>query len=344
MGIHSYHKAVETPVSFLKWVFLFLLVSSGVWAQPGGQKSFEFLNVSSNARLSGLGGVNVSYLDKDVNFFQSNPALVSDSMAGWGSLGYQFYVADIGVTSFTYAHDFNSIGTLGFGVQHFGYGTISGYDQTGAPTADYSAGETVIVISKSHQVGNFRLGLNLKPAFSSIAGYRSSALLVDIGGTFVHPSKELVVGMVIKNLGVVMQEYTETGSSTLPVDIQAGITFKPEYMPLRFSFTAHQLVNSSLNDETTDNQLRQLDKVLRHFNFGAEILLHKKVNVLVGYNYLIHQDLKLENGGGGAGVSFGFVARTKFFEFIFSRGGYVAGSAGYSFSLLSNFNNFLKKS
>ena len=36
-----------------------------------------------------------------------------------------------------------------------------------------------------------------------------------------------------------------------------------------------------------------LDKIFRHFNFGAEVLLHRNVNLMVGYNYLVHQELKL---------------------------------------------------
>ncbi len=115
MGIYGNHKTFKTPVSFLKWVFLFLFTSTSAIAQPGGDKSYEFLNVPTNARLAGLGGVNVSYLDKDVNFFMSNPALVSDSLTGWGSMGYQFYVADIGQASFSYAHEFKKVGTIGFG-------------------------------------------------------------------------------------------------------------------------------------------------------------------------------------------------------------------------------------
>ena len=262
----------------LKWVFLFWVSSTIAQAQPGGSKAYSFLDIPANARLGGLGGVNVSKLDQDVNFFQSNPSLVSDSLAGWGAAGYQFYAGDIGQATFAYAHDFKRIGTLAMGIQHLSYGSVEGFDPTGAPIGQYSSGETVLIISKSHQVGNFRIGASIKPAFSSIAGFRSSALLFDIGGVFVHPEQELVVGMVIKNLGFVMQEYSETSSSRLPADVQVGVTFKPEYMPLRFSFTAWQLINPSLNDELTDNQRSGLDKVLRHFNFGAEILIHKKVN------------------------------------------------------------------
>ncbi len=33
---------------------------------------------------SGLGGVNVSLADRDVNFFLSNPALSGDTLSGYG--------------------------------------------------------------------------------------------------------------------------------------------------------------------------------------------------------------------------------------------------------------------
>ena len=80
--------------------------SSTAFAQTGGKKSFEFLNVPNNARLAALGGVNVSLADRDINFFFSNPALVGDTLAGFASASYQFYVADIGQATFSYAHNF----------------------------------------------------------------------------------------------------------------------------------------------------------------------------------------------------------------------------------------------
>ncbi|HEU5290646.1 MAG TPA: hypothetical protein VFU05_08405, partial [Cyclobacteriaceae bacterium] len=147
-------------------------------AQLGGQRSFEFLNVPGNARLNGLGGVNVSLCDKDINFLWSNPALTGDSLAGFASAGYQFFVADIGQAAFAYSHKFKSIGTVSFGVQHMNYGEINGYDATGMELGSYKSGETAFVISKSHQVSHFRMGINLKTVFSNIAGYRSSAMMI----------------------------------------------------------------------------------------------------------------------------------------------------------------------
>jgi hypothetical protein len=310
-----------------------------------GQKSFEFLHAANNARLAALGGVNTSLANRDVNFFYSNPALVSDSLAGFASATYQFYVADIGQATATYAHRFKTIGTLVFGVQHLNYGTIKSYDATGAEIGTYRSGETAIVVGKSHQINNFSFGANLKFAFSNIAAYRATAVLADLGGTFNHPTQDLRVGLVLKNMGLTLSEYSETSATELPFDVQAGITFKPEHMPIRFSFTAYNLARKDVvyKDVNTTDEPGTFDKILRRVNFGAEILLHRNVNVLVGYNHLTHQELKLETGGGGAGVSLGFSARIKSFEFIFSRSGYVAGKAGYGFTVSSNINSMLKK-
>lgn len=314
------------------------------FAQVGGKHSFEFLNVPNNGRLAGLGGVNVSLADKDINFFFSNPALVSDTLSGWASAGYQFYLADIGQSAFSYAHDFEKIGTVSFGIQHIGYGTISGYDAAGQETGDFKSGETAVVVSKSHQVGNFRFGANLKGVFSSIAGYRSSAVMIDLGCIFIHPDKAFTAGLVIKNAGFVLSRYTPENNATLPFDVQAGTTFKPEHMPLRFSITAYNLARPDIayyNPDDGNNEPGVIDKVLRHFNLGAEILLHRNFAILVGYNYLIHKELKLEQSGGGAGVSIGINGRIKSFEFTASRNSYVIGTAGYTFTVSTNVRNIL---
>ncbi len=315
------------------------------FGQLGG-RAFTFLDVPNNARLAALGGVNTSLADRDINFVYANPALAGDTLAGVASASYQFYTADIGQATFTYGHNFKKLGTLVMGVQHLGYGTIKGYDDTGADLGDFKSGETLLTVARTHQVRYFRVGVALKAAFSSIAGYHANALMVDVGGVFVHPHQDLRIGLVVKNLGFMLSEYSETSSSTLPLDVRLGITFKPEHMPLRFSVTAYNLTRTSAvydNPADDTDNAKALDKVLRRFNFGAELLLHRNVNLLLGYNYRMHQELKLQNAGAGAGISLGFSARVKSFEFVFSRGGYVAGSAAYTLSLAANIDNMLNR-
>lgn len=326
-------------------LYIWVGISSTSLAQIATTRSFGFLDVPNNARLAALGGVNVSLTDRDLNFYHSNPSLAGDTLAGTASASYQFYIADIGNASFSYSHDFSRMGTVVFGVQHLNYGTIKGYDATGQEIGDFKSGETSLIISKSHQISNFRMGANLKFAFSNIAGYRANAVLIDIGGVFIHPKQDFQAALTIRNIGFIISEYSETSDTSLPFDVQAGLTFKPEHMPVRFSLTAFNLTGEKdyFDPKDGDSEPGTLDKVLRHFNFAAEILVHKNVNLMIGYNYFVHQELKLPGGGGAAGLSFGFSAMIKSFEFVFSRSGYVAGSAGYAFTLSKNIDNMMKR-
>jgi hypothetical protein len=323
-----------------------MIAFTSAYAQPGGKKSFAFLDIPQTSRLAALGGVNVSLTDRDVNFLYANPALVGDTLSGFASANYQFYVGKISHAVFTYAGNYGKLGLISLGVQHLGYGSIQGYDPTGIETTTYNAGETALVVSKSHTISNFRMGGSVKAVFSNLAGYRASALSFDIGGVFIHPKLDLSIGLAIKNFGFVLSEYSETSSSKLPFDIQAGVSFKPQHMPLRFSLTAFNLATPDVtyyNAAQNEEKPGTLSRLFSHVNFGAEILLHRNVNILVGYNYLVHNSLKLSAGGGGAGITAGFSARVKSVEFVFSRSGYVAGSAGYAFTVSTNINKLLTR-
>ncbi|MEO5603436.1 MAG: type IX secretion system protein PorQ [Cyclobacteriaceae bacterium] len=319
-------------------------VTTAVCGQVAGSHAFDFLNVPAHARLSALGGVNVSLADKDLNFFHNNPSLAGDTLNGLASASYLFYVGDVGQALFSYSHDFKNIGPLLFGVQHLNYGSLKGFDETGMETMEFQSGETALVIAKSHQIGNFRLGASIKGVFSTIGGYRASALLMDAGGIFKHPAHDLTVGLTIKNAGIILSDYSINSTSHVPLDVQAGFTIKPDYMPVRFSLTAYNLLKRDVlyyDSLTRNNKPTTLKKVFSHLSVAAEILFHRNFNLLVGYNYLTHETLKFETGGGGAGVSFGFSVMVKPVEFVFSRSGYFAGNAGYSFTLSTNINKLL---
>src|SRR5690606_32193412 len=97
--------------------------------------TFDFLNLPPGARLAGLGGVNVSLADRDLNFMVGNPALFSDSLAGVASASYEFYVADIGQAFVSYAHEFGVAGTFSIAFLRLTYGTADGSLHTGTETA-----------------------------------------------------------------------------------------------------------------------------------------------------------------------------------------------------------------
>lgn len=325
-------------------VYVLCLASAAAYAQTSGSSSFTFIDTPASARLAALGGVNTSLADRDVTFFFSNPALTGDSLAGWGSVGHRFFIAGIGQSTVAYSARLNRIGTLQFGIQHMDYGTIDGYDPSGMELGEFAARETALLVSKSHTIRHYRFGVTMKGVFSSLAGFRSSALLFDIGGVFIHPEKDLSVGLVIRNAGFVLSEYSESGRTSLPFDVQLGVTFKPEHMPVRFSFTVHDLADADdgYYDPLADD-VSGLNKVLRHLNLGAEVLLHRNVSLLAGYNFRLHRELRMEEYGGGAGVTLGFSARVRSFEFTLARCGYIAGVASYNLTLAADINGMLTR-
>ncbi|CAN5118608.1 hypothetical protein BH23BAC1_BH23BAC1_14290 [soil metagenome] len=334
----------------MKYLFcfclLFELVSHQVIGQVGGRRSFEFLNLPGNARISGLGGVNVSNRDADVNLFLSNPSLLQQEVHQHISLSHFLFLADITLSNLTMAYDFEKAGMFAFGLQYLNYGSFDAYDDTGLEAGQFRANEYAFTIGHSRTTGLFTMGANLKFANSNIASFQARAFLLDIGGLYKHPVEDFTVGLVIKNFGLMAREYISGAATTLPFDVQLGTTFKPEFMPFRFSITGYNFYrlgsgpSHSLNGNKEETG--SVNKILNHFAFGTEVLLNKNINLRAGYNHLIRQELRLEEASGGAGFSLGFLIRIKAFEFAYSKAFYhVAGGTDY-FTLTSNLGTFIK--
>lgn len=322
-----------------------LLLSQLGYGQVGGQRTFEFVNVPANPRLTALGGVNVTQADEDVNMLFSNPALMGDTLSGRLGINFLSYFADTKVMSFAYQHDLGKYGHWFIGAVRFDYGSFSGRDASGNLTQEFDAAESMLVIGRTHKVGNFRLGGSIKYINSTIENYVANGLVFDIGGVFQHPEKALNVGLVMKNVGVIINNYTTSDADALPFDVQLGTTFKPAHMPFRFSFTAYNLYQGDIayfneRDPFLIDEPGTGDKIFRHLTIGAELLLSKNVNIRAGYNHLVRQELKLQDTAGGAGFSYGFMFRIKAFEFSYSRGGYHAAGGAHNFGIVANTNTF----
>jgi hypothetical protein len=317
------------------------VVPATLSAQNTIEQSYSFVNVPSFARLNAMGGYLVSQPDTDVSLVMTNPAQSGDSLNGMLAISYLDYLADVNKFQFAYQHKLGKAGSWFAAVDHIAYGDIEGFDDTGQSTGEFRSNETMLLVGTSHVISHFRLGASLKFLSSSIAGFGASAMTLDLGGTFKHPEKDLSVGLVFQNIGFVLSDYDEGSNSNVPFNLQAGVSFKPEYMPLRFHFTLFQLTDwgtpSGLEEPGT------LDMVLRHINMGAEVLLHKNVDVRFGYNHRRRYDLRLDNAAGGAGFSFGIRFKMRSFSFAYARGGYHVAGGSNNFTLILNTNALFKK-
>ncbi len=325
-------------------VFLVTTFSFQLKAQLGGQRAYEFLNLPTNARTVALGGVNVTGGWLDPTQVGSNPAMLNDAMANQFVINRLNYFADIGQTNLTFIRPFEKLGNLAFGLNYLSYGTINSFDENGFLNGEFSVNEYVFSVSNSQAFGPFSVGTTLKLAVSDLSAFQSSAALLDVGGTFKHPEKELTLGFVIKNVGVLITDYTDDNNSQLPTDIQLGATFKPEFMPFRFSVTARNLVRSDVVffDPSTNSLFGENEEpgfgeeIFRRLVFGAELMASENFQLRFGYNHLLRQELRLATASGGSGFSFGFMFKVKRFEFAFARALYH--TVGGSNSLQMNFN------
>lgn len=337
--------------------YLLAFLYVGTWcipnrcdAQVGGESTFDFLTVPGTARVTGTGGVNVSSGEGDVNMFLYNPALLTPEAAGYISANYVPYLAGIQYATLAYAHAFDSTSVWAMGLQYMGYGNFEGYDQTGAAAGEFGVSEFAITLGRSHTLGNFTLGVNLKLAAADIASYAATALLMDIGGRFRHPDKDVSIGLTLKNIGVLLGDFTPESESSLPFDVQLGATFKPEHMPFRFSVTAYNLSKGDIGYfdpagglGSNKEEPGTVDKIFRHLVFGMEILLNDNVNLRAGYNHLIRKELRLEQVSGGAGFSLGFMVKVKAFELAYSHAFYHVGGGANSITLSSHLGSLFKE-
>lgn len=329
--------------------FIFFLVSLSAFAQIGGHRSFEFLNIPSNPKLAALSGVNITSSHGDPNMFMANPALLEPLMHNRLSFNYLNYMADIGLSSLTYVRDIENLGTFGAGLVYMNYGQIDGYDEAGYESGIFMANEFAFTAGGSHKLGNFTLGTNVKLAGSNIASFKASALLFDMGGVFSHPEQDLKIGMMVKNIGFVLRPYVENIPVNLPLDVQIGISYKPEHAPMRLSLTAFNLYRRNIayfdpqSRFANNEEPGKFDNIFRHFSFGTEFILSKNVNLRAGYNHLIRKELKLEQHGGLAGFSFGMLFRMKAFEFSYSNQVYHVAGGAHHFGITSNLNSFFTK-
>ncbi|WP_420385197.1 type IX secretion system protein PorQ [Roseivirga sp.] len=321
-------------------------------AQLGGSRAFEYLNLPSNARLAALGGVNLTSGWDDPAQAIYNPALLGSEMHNRLVVSRLSYFADIANTSVSYIRNFEHYGTWSLNVGYLNYGDIESFDQDGFLNGSFKVHEYVFSVGNMQRFGPFSVGANLKLASSDLASFQASALIFDLGGTFKHPEKDLTVGFLVRNLGVLLSDYIDGNNSQLPLDVQLGLSYKPEFMPFRFSLAARNLNRADVvyYDASSNVLLGEDDEpgfseeIFRRLVFGTEILLSPNFQARLGYNHLIRQELKNQNGAnGGAGFSFGFMFRTKRFEFAFSRALYHAAGGSNTFQLNMDLNGLIKK-
>jgi hypothetical protein len=339
----------------LRFIYILLIYSTPFLsnAQIGGNSSFTFLNIPTNPTTSALGGINISKTQKDPNSFLQNPALLDSSENNLLAVNFIPYFSGIKYSSAAYVLTIKKQ-TFGLGVQYVGYGDFLQTDPAGNIQGKFTANDYALTLSHARTQGNITFGVNLKLAGSVIESYSASAILMDFGGVFKHPKQDFNFAIAAKNIGIRLQSFTPFDNPDLPLDVQMGVSFKPKYMPVRFSVTAHHLykynityldktiIKKDLSGNIIETSVNPIDNFARHFVIGAEFLLNKNFNILAGYNHFRSQELSQKNLSGFSGFSVGFLFKTKAIDLSYSYAGYNTAGNLNSFGLVCDFGKLIK--
>ena len=134
----------------LLWI-IFLTLSFNAYTQVGGEHVYEFLNLSSSARVTGLGGHIIAVQDDDdVVLGYNNPAAINPSMHQQLSFNYSFYLADVNSGYFGYGQylkkwDISLTGSAKF----INYGEFQRTNIFGNIEGTFKANETALVLGAS---------------------------------------------------------------------------------------------------------------------------------------------------------------------------------------------------
>lgn len=339
------------------WSFLFLVSQLG-FSQIGGDHIYEFLNISSSARVSALGGNQIAVKDDDVFLGFVNPSLLNSEMDNKFAFTYTSYLEDIGAGFVSYTKDFDSLGTFSFGVQYIDYGDFVETDNGGNEIGNFTAGEYAFVIGYAYQIdSNFSVGANLKTIHSSFYDQTSNGLALDAGLTYFSEKNGLTVALLVKNAGFQLSKYDNAQESEdLPFEVQLGATKRFANVPLRLGLIVHQIQDWDLTYENPNIQQTQslfgedsnqddddgfMENLSRHLILNAEFLVSKNFNIRLGYNFLRRAELKIEDKLGAIGFSWGFGMRISKFHLSYGRSSFHQSGATNTFSVSTRFSDFI---
>ena len=340
-------------------IAIIVILNLTAFSQNGGEKTYKFLNIPTSARISALGGFNVSHIDGDLSFVNANPAMLTADMNNQFVLSYTNYVSDINLGYAIYARNFEKAGIFSAGIQYLNYGRFYNTNEYGEILGKFNAADYALNISYSYPLKKFNFGGTFKTIVSDYFEATSFGVAVDLGATYKDTASLFSAGMVIKNLGFQIKKYSKGVREGLPIDMQLGITKKFRHAPISLSLTTIDLFNWSLRYESTfrrnyesseevkENFLNKLghagDELMRHLVIGADINIKNVFYISLGFNYRRRMEMALVNKGKIVGFSAGFGLCLKKFSLEYSYSSYhIAGSVNYV-SLKINLDNIMRK-
>lgn len=327
-----------------------LLCAVSAMAQEGGSTAYNFLEITSSAKIYGLGGVNISLVDDDITTSDQNPALLGPEMNGMMALNYMYYIGGSNFAGARYAHSAGTRGAWSVALQYFGYGSMKETDEMGNILGDFSPKDIAFGGAYSHDITErLRGGIDLKMLYSAYADYSAFALATDLGINYYDEERDLSLSAVVANLGGQLKRFHER-YDRLPLDVRLGWSQSFGTFPLRFSITAWNLTKWHLpyyetGDGTANSEPKLKDNfsgnLFRHLIFGADLISSPNYYVSLAYNYKARTDMSTYSRSFISGFSLGAGIKVKSFGVSAAFAQPHTGATTFMLNLSYNFSDLL---
>ncbi|RED49295.1 type IX secretion system protein PorQ [Seonamhaeicola aphaedonensis] len=329
-----------------------LCFSASIYAQIGGEHTYQFLNLVSSPRQAALGGKVLTNVDYDVTQGLFNPATINVEMDNQLALNYTNYLGGIGYGTASYAYTIDRrTQTFHGGITYINYGSFDGYDEQGNATGTFSGGETALSFGYARQIGysDFYMGGNLKIITSKLEQYTSFGAAVDVGLLYVNDYLDFNAALVIRNLGTQITTYAGL-QERLPFEVSFGMSQRLENVPIRWHITLENLqtwpiarpnparVTSDLSGNQSSEKVGFLGQVIRHAIVGAEIFPEGGFNIRLGYNFRRGEELRIVDQRNFSGLSAGISIKMNKMRFSYTHAKYTSAANSNFFGLQIDLN------
>ena len=323
---------------------IYLVMTTCVFAQVGGESTYQFLNLMSSPRQAALGGKTITNYDGDVTGGLFNPASINAEMDNQLALNYSSYLGGISYGTAAYAYTWDRhVQTFHVGMTYINYGSFDGYDVNGVSTGSFSGNEAALSAGYAYQIPftDFYLGANLKLITSKLEQYNSIGIATDVGAMYINERLDFHMALVVRNVGVQIISYAGLNEK-LPLEVSLGLSQTLENMPLRWHLTFENLqtwpigfanpsrATTDLDGNQNQEKVGFLNEVLRHTIIGAELFPDRGFNIRIGYNFRRAEELRLIEQRNFSGLSFGLGIKLNKMKFNFAHARYTgAGNANF---------------
>ena len=332
----------------------------------GGESAFQFLTVPNAPHVSALGGECVASTDEDIAFALQNPALMRPALHNELELNYNIYYSDIKIMNLQYGYHVPELNTSFFlGIQYFNYGDFTKTDAAGNLMGSFQARDFSVAVGASRSyLEHWRYGADIKLAYSTLYTSIASGIMTDVGINYFDSSLfgdlgQWDFGLTAKNMGFMTSRYSQTVSrEPLPFDLQLSAVKQFQHIPLRLIATIHNIyewniaynnpadvTTNALSTTTVDSTIRNAsfgENLFRHFIFGGELTLAKRLTLTASYNYERRQEMKLSETPAMAGFAFGLGIDLNKFQVHYARSYYSIAGAYNELGLTMKLNRLMK--